>query len=513
MDAQRSQPFNGLAVNWPVWPATRSRPSPSVAFCLGLSALAVVGGGLFFHDLGRRGVWSAHEGRAGQNAQTILDDGCWGLPRLFDGHPELQKPPMYYWLVAASAWLRGGRVEAWDIRVPAALAGWLGVVGLALLGWRLGRPVAGLAAASTLASMVHYTWLARVGRIDMPLTLVVGVTIAAGYLGQWTRDDRWLILAFVAVAAAIMLKGPIGAVLPGVVLAAVALAERRPIFGRSLLWGVPLVLALVLPWYVWVGLQTEGAFYRVFVWYHNVERGLLPSEGLAARPWWFYGPRLLVDMLPWSPLLVAAGWYWFRCGRWRDDALARLGFVWMVSVVAFLSLMRFKRADYLLPAYPGAALWMGSTLEAWSRASRRPAGWVWGVAVVLVGALLGWQVYEGHILPQREPLRDQRPFAEAIRRLAPAPTEILFFRAEAHDLAFYLGRRQNTFLEWENLDVWAGRPGRYYIVMPPACAAEWGRHVASGRLVEVLRNTDLAGGRHERPLVLMRTEPHRREQP
>src|SRR5205807_7584281 len=58
---------------------------------------------LFFHHLAARDLWSSHEGRAAQDAQSILDDGSWGLPRLFDHKVELQKPPLYYWLVAAVA--------------------------------------------------------------------------------------------------------------------------------------------------------------------------------------------------------------------------------------------------------------------------------------------------------------------------------------------------------------------------------------------------------------------------
>ena len=75
---------------------------------------------LFFHRLADRDLWSSHEARAGMDAQTVLDDGAWGLPHLFSGEPELQKPPLYYWLVAAIAWLRGGTVDAWAVRLPAA---------------------------------------------------------------------------------------------------------------------------------------------------------------------------------------------------------------------------------------------------------------------------------------------------------------------------------------------------------------------------------------------------------
>src|SRR5206468_2494765 len=72
---------------------------------------------LFFHRLADRDLWSSHEARAGMDAQTLLDDGYWGLPRLFSGEPELQKPPLYYWLVASIAALRGGTVDGWAVRL------------------------------------------------------------------------------------------------------------------------------------------------------------------------------------------------------------------------------------------------------------------------------------------------------------------------------------------------------------------------------------------------------------
>src|SRR5881227_596491 len=77
---------------------------------------------LFFLRLGDRDLASSHEARAAQNAQRILDTGEWALPRLFDGRVEMQKPPLYYWIVALLAALNGGTVDAWCVRLPAALA-------------------------------------------------------------------------------------------------------------------------------------------------------------------------------------------------------------------------------------------------------------------------------------------------------------------------------------------------------------------------------------------------------
>jgi 4-amino-4-deoxy-L-arabinose transferase-like glycosyltransferase len=493
----------------------------------------VLCGFLFFHRLADRDLWSSHEGRAAQDAQTILDEGAWGLPRLFDRKVELQKPPLYYWLVAGLARCGDRPVDAWAVRLPAAVTGLGSVLLVYLLLWRRGRPLAGLVAALVLATAVHYTWLARVGRIDMPLTLTISLALGAFFVAfsrspPASADFRArrrraakrlgaLLVAYLAIAAAVLFKGPIGAVLPAAVVCLSLGAEGRlPALrdgrgwlrlahGLGLWWGVPLVLVVAVPWYVWAGVQTHGKLFRVFFWYHIFKRGFDCSDGLVARPWWFYLPRLSFDLLPWSLLLPVAGWCLVRRRWWRADAEMRFGLVWLVTMVVLLSCVQFKRADYLLPAYPGAALFLGAAAERWVRSARHPGRWAAAFGLVVAGCVIGWGVFLYRVLPAQEPEHEYQHFAAAIRQRAPRPQPIIFFRVEAHALAFRLGAPIDTILEWENLDIWSSNPGTHYVVMSPECVAEWPEHVKSGRLIEVVRNTDLAGGTHEHPLVLMRT--------
>ncbi|HEY7308100.1 MAG TPA: glycosyltransferase family 39 protein, partial [Gemmataceae bacterium] len=156
------------------------------------------------------------------DAQTILDDGVWGLPHLFDGRPELQKPPLYYWLTASLSWLHGGRVDAWAVRLPSAGAAALIVLAvLAGLAWGKRRALAGLLAALALATALHFTWLARIGRIDMPLTLCVTLALGSFHLARG-RERRiqlpLLVLAYLALAAGMLLKGPLAVVVPAAVM-------------------------------------------------------------------------------------------------------------------------------------------------------------------------------------------------------------------------------------------------------------------------------------------------------
>jgi 4-amino-4-deoxy-L-arabinose transferase-like glycosyltransferase len=458
---------------------------PCLLFCLSLCLLDWL---LFFHGLADRDLWSSHEARAAMDAQTILDEGAWLVPRQFSGRLELQKPPLYYWLTALVGRLRGGTVDAWAVRLPAALAATISMGILAGLGWLRGRPLAGLLAGAVLATAAHFTWLARIARIDMPLTLAVTIAAAAFYLARHgAARSRRVSEGVVALADA----SPLSSIL-------------HPLSSLGLWWGVPLVLALVLPWFVWADVWTDGEFFQVFLWHHNFERGFGGSR-LRGHPWWFYGPQFMVDFLPWTPILFLAVLWWWRAGR-RDDREARFGLTWFTAVALVLSCARFKRADYLLPAYPGAALFLGCVLEhAWERARgprRLALASLVGSLCLAMAAVWTWKVGWG--LPRDEPGRNYLSFAAHVRREVPPPAPVIFFRAEAHVLAFHTGRPLTPLLQWEQLRQQLARAGPTCLVMPAVYLGEAGQRLPGVALEEIARHPHQAGPWHERPLVLLR---------
>jgi 4-amino-4-deoxy-L-arabinose transferase-like glycosyltransferase len=488
---------------------------------LGIAAIGVLLYVLFFYRLADRDLWSSHEARAAMDAQTVLD-GDWRLPHLFDGRAEMQKPPLYYWLVALAAWPRGG-VDAWAVRLPAALSALALVLFIGVLAWRRGRPFVGVSAGLILATAVHYPWLARIGRIDMPLSLTTAVAIGCFHLASSSSRRAAIALLFagyLAAAAGVMFKGPIGFILPASVIAVHQLLEwflarrsghsafRIPHSAFGLWWGLPLIVALTLPWFLWANAQTGGEFFQEFFWRHNVERGLGNGD-LRSHPWWLYLPYFANDFLPWSPLLFLAliGCVWR--GWWRTDSEMRLGLVWLVVIVGGLSWASFKRGDYLLPAYPGAALFLSCALERWRQEA---AGRLKAIAdrvplllAIVVGCVAaGWLYQVCHTLPAIESYRDYQSFASVIRQQAPAPRPVIFFRTEAHALAFHVGAPLQTLSQWSELDAQLTQHGTLYIVMPPEAATEAGEEHKGIRWEEVSSNVELAGGRHERPLVLMR---------
>src|SRR5205807_400640 len=62
------------------------------------------------------------------------------------------------------------------------------------------------------------------------------------------------------------------------------------------------VAAVALPWYVAVGVETDGEWLRGFLGKHNVNRFLQPMEGHKG-PIFYYIPAIFIGFFPWSVFL------------------------------------------------------------------------------------------------------------------------------------------------------------------------------------------------------------------
>ncbi|MBM3980417.1 MAG: phospholipid carrier-dependent glycosyltransferase [Planctomycetes bacterium] len=464
---------------------------------------------LFFFQIGARDLISSHEARAAQNAQRMLDTGAWGLPVLYDGQRDLQKPPGYYWLVAAAGALNGGYVSPLVARLPAALA----AVAVVLLVYgflrREGYATGALVAAVALATANHFVAIGRTARIDVPLTCAVAVALVCFYRAA-TREaaSGYTVASGFAVGVAILLKGPIGLALVGAVAVAFLIVERIRLPLTTALLGTSIVALVAGPWFVWANHETGGAFVRVFFWHHNVARFMGESEVLAAHPWWYYGPRGTFAFLPWTLPLVPLMVWAAHAGLWRESRPFRFGVVWCVVMIAVLSASRFKRADYLLPALPGAAIALGCTAQHWL-ASRERARSVrlakWAFGALAFGALAVWPVMWFVVEPAEAARQEKKPFAEAIRAHAPAPQTVVLFRTESHLLAYHLGPPLRTLVEWGDLRDALAPAGPHTVVMPPEFVAEAAR-LTGRKLVPVADLADFVPVRPPRPLVCLRTE-------
>ena len=135
------------------------------------------------------------------------------LVPVFQGEAYLDKPPLLYWLVMASYRLLGDHV--WSGRLVTALAAWLTVVVVYLWGRRVFDERTGIVAALVLTLFGDFVYRAPMLTMNGPLALFVALGLGLGQVaGIGTRFDRraWL-LAGLATAAGVLMKGPVAIVL------------------------------------------------------------------------------------------------------------------------------------------------------------------------------------------------------------------------------------------------------------------------------------------------------------
>ena len=350
--------------------------------------LVVAAGILFFVGLGARDLWNPNEPLYGRAVAEMAQSGDW-LVSTVNGRDFAEKPALYYWLALGSAKALGG-VNELTLRLPAALAGVLGVLGLfALVKAYAGARRAALAAAA-LATTYMYFWSARALQMDILVTVTtlfaVGAVVRVFDLGA-PPAAGWA-AAGLATGLGFLAKGPVGLICPGlVVLVYLALTRRlKELRIGHLLVAAAVFLALAVPYVGALWLAGKTAFLSEMLFRQNVTRFLGAWDH--RHPWWYYLEYLFIDMAPWALLLPAAAWLPREGGR--EKRLATLAWIWIAAVLVFFSLSDSKRSPYILPVAPAVAILASDVLERiWTGASlsHRRTWWCGGLAAAVATLL------------------------------------------------------------------------------------------------------------------------------
>jgi 4-amino-4-deoxy-L-arabinose transferase-like glycosyltransferase len=358
-----------------------------------LLLLGLVWALLCLPGLGGPSLWDIDEGNNAQVGREMLESGNWVVPT-FNYDLREDKPPLLYWLQLTA--FRCGGVSELTSRLPSALAALLGV----LLTYELGRVLfgarVGLLAGLILASTLCFCGAAHFANPDALLHTCTLLSLLSFWLEY--RSDRPLhgLGGGLASGLAVLAKGPVGLVLP---LAVVCLflfwqGQLRRLLSWRLLFGGLVFLVVAAPWYVWVGLETKGAWLAGFWYKHNTGRFLSPMEKHGG-PFYYYLLVLVVGLAPWSIFLGPALWY-SRPAKVGDNLRQRpaLRFLlsWMAVYLAFFSIAQTKLPNYILPLYPAAAVLLARFLERWRRGLIQTPGWMMPLSLsglVLTGVATG----------------------------------------------------------------------------------------------------------------------------
>ncbi len=369
-----------------------------------MAKIAVVWLGLlvwigFFQGLGAMELLDETEPMFVEAARQMQLSGDWLTP-MFNGAPRFDKPPLVYWLMTIGFHLLGP--QAGVAKLASALPATSIVVMLfALLRWvqrqtPTVKPVIPYLVAAIAALNLQMWFFGRMGYADMLLNLCVSGSLISFFVGysqpeQSTTQRRWYWLMFAAVGAGLLTKGPIAAVLPGLIIGLfLLLGGQGRVIWREIPWvsGLLLMGAIAVPWY-WQIIQTHGAaFTDAFFGFHNVQRfsRVVNQHG---GPWYYHFVILLPGLLPWSVALPSAIVQTvrrpFRTAP-RVEQLGQFSLIWFAVVMGFFTIASTKYVTYSLPAVPAAAIVIALW---WNDAMRRQA---WGLRLTNYGTIASFAI-------------------------------------------------------------------------------------------------------------------------
>jgi 4-amino-4-deoxy-L-arabinose transferase-like glycosyltransferase len=319
----------------------------------------------FFAGLGRGAITDSDEAFYAESSREMVASGDWITPH-YNYEPRFQKPIAYYWLTSATYLVTGP--SEFGARLWAAIAGLGLVLVTAAAGRRWYDEATGLLAGAIVATNFGYFSIGRMALPDLPLTFCITLAIWAALvstLEQERNPRKFVILAAIGLGLGFLMKGPVGIIIPLLVIVPVLMIERRSIALTpiDIVIGFVIMLAIAVPWYVVMWITHGNAYLQSFFVGDNFER-FATGRFNDPRPWWFYLPVVAGGMLPWTPLALA--WLGpitqFLRGRRSIGTIDLRLLLWALLPLAFYSLSVGKQPRYVLPVLPPLALLLASSI-------------------------------------------------------------------------------------------------------------------------------------------------------
>jgi 4-amino-4-deoxy-L-arabinose transferase-like glycosyltransferase len=308
----------------------------------------------------------------------------------FQDQPRYLQPAGIYWLQAASVSLLSAPEarEVWAHRVPSVIGATLAVLLTAWIGNLLFGAPTGFLAAVLMAVSLILGVEARMAKIDAALLaaiLAAQGTLAKIYLDSASGREtsvRWAAAFWLALGVGLMLKGPIILLVAFGTILLLMVTERRAGWLRRLrpAWGVPLMLAVVLPWFIAIAVISEGEFFKTAVGHSLLGKVATGQQSHGAPPGYYLA---LFPLTFWPGSLFAALAVPFVWARRRTPAV-RFCLCWIAPTWIVFELVATKLPHYVLPTYPAiACLAAAGLLSGGSRdVGRWAVRFMWAFAAV-----------------------------------------------------------------------------------------------------------------------------------
>lgn len=318
--------------------------------------LSVILTGLLFGNA-ERAVDRIQESRIAETAREMVVDGDWLVPH-YNGEVRLQKPPLTYWLTAASYEVFGVNERA--VRLPSLMFAIFS--SMLLFGWVRRELNTGAAVNTVLVLVTSFLGMRyfRSGEADAVLLFFIALASFAGYGLFASKDNkRAAILFMLALGLGFLTKGPAGIAIPllSVLIYAYTLKDMSALKAMLNPWAMALFLLAAFGWYAWVILNMPDLAQHFFG--KQVDETFI--SGTHKQPFYWYLAHATEFFAPWSLLLIPAG-VW--CYRHRPlPGLVRFALIWILVVFVLLTWTVNKQTQYALLFAPPVAILLGYYID------------------------------------------------------------------------------------------------------------------------------------------------------
>jgi 4-amino-4-deoxy-L-arabinose transferase-like glycosyltransferase len=427
----------------------------------------------YLYGLGRLPLLGPDEPRYAQVAREMFLSGDFVTPTL-GSYTWFEKPALLYWLIVGAFKVFG--VSEWSARFGPAMCGLLTITAVWVVGRQLDKnEPRGFAFWSLLvmATCLGLIVFSRAASFDVVITMTTTWSLAFFLLHELAitkNSKRLLLIGFYSfVGLSLLAKGLVGIVIPFGVVGVYYLLRRawpqRSVM-VSLIWGVPLALAVSATWYGPVIAKHGWSFVDEFFVQHHFAR-YVSNKYHHPQPVYFYPAIILMLTVPWTVHFAAALWK-SRRWTWRgadDLSLVRVfSFAWLLVPIVFFSFSGSKLPGYVLPVLPAAALLIADVVR--QRKSAVPLSIACATVMLVLIAL----IFVAGRFANRESVRDLLVLADA-RGYANAP--VLAQRGDdrsaefyAYDRVVYNENGEPVTFDEVSVDEARARGGKFVVFIP-----------------------------------------------
>lgn len=320
----------------------------------------ILAGILLFFGNSSLAITDSVESNYALTAKEMVLSGDWLSPQIY-GKYWFDKPVMFYWLTALSFKIFGFTEFAARF-FPAVF----GLSGLALVYWagkKLYCDEVGLYSSIILLSSLEFFLISKSVITDAVLFFFFSGCLLFFYLGYSRQKAYYWYLMYVCAGMATLTKGPVGFLLPGLIIVIFLGVTKkwRIITQAKLGTGILLFLAVVLPWYGMMYKIHGADFLNVFFGTHNFLRATV-SEHSRDNVIYYYTLVNLLALLPWSLLLPAVIYQKYQNSSFKLQERELFLVIWAAVIFVFFQSVATKYITYTYPLLFPAALLLGSYL-------------------------------------------------------------------------------------------------------------------------------------------------------